>query len=383
MQRVRLSLLAALLWVGLLASVASPAGALPGQVYVTSQRFEHGLMIWRSDSSEIWVLFDGGRALLFPPSAYQSLPENPYMYPPAGYVRPILGFGKVWGRYADVRTGLGWATQPEIGYSATLRIDPGALYLRQIDGLWIAITSGSAWIYVPSPPPQGPAVIWFTADPNPARPGQSVTLRWQVVGAELAQIGLYDTASNSQEPFSLIDDLPLTGSTTITMPVDRPGGVTAIVYAANRSAGAPSPGVSRYAQMALIIGVDSSHAGALTPRATYQPYEHGFMVWREDTSAVLVFWGDANGGQWTSVPATQYSGFRDNPIFDIPAQYVRPIMGFGRVWGNLQYVRDVLGYATGREVGYVTRITPTNGAPESILLPDGRVVQLSGNAWMF
>ena len=383
MKQFRLLLLAALLCAGLLANVALPAGAQSYTVYVTAQRFEHGQMIWRSDSSAIWVLFDSGRAILYPPGAYQRWPDNPYLTPPPGYVRPIFGFGKIWGNDANVRAGLGWATRPEIGYTAQVRDDPGKNYLRQLDGRWIAVDLGSTWSYVDDLPPESPAVIAFSASPNPARPGQTVTLSWQAVGTELVQIGLFDAASGSQEPFSLIDDLPLTGSTPITMPLHMPGGVLAIAWAANRIPGSPPPASSRYAQASLTISVDSSQAGALTPRATYQPFERGFMVWREDTSAVLVFWGGAGGGQWTTVPATRYSGFPDNPIFDIPPQFVRPIMGFGKVWGSLQYVRDMLGYATGREVGYVTRIELQNGTPTSILLPDGRVAKLNRNTWSF
>ena len=383
MMRVRLPLLAALLCVGLLASVVAPAGALSGTVYVTAQRFEHGQMIWWSDSSVIWVLFDSGRAILYPPGAYQRWPDNPYLSPPPGYVRPIFGFGKIWGNDANVRAGLGWATRPEIGYTAERREDPGKNYLRQLDDRWIEVASGTTWSYVDDLPPVEPAVITFTANPNPAQPGQTVTLSWQATGTELVQIGLFDTASGSQEPFSLLDDLPLTGSAPITLPLHMPGGVTAVAWAANHIPGAPPADKSQYAQLALIIGVDSSQSGVLTPRATYQPFERGFMVWREDTSAILVFWGGAGGGQWTTVPATHYSPLPDNPIFDIPPHYVRPIMGFGRVWGNNQYIRDLVGFATGHEVGYVTRIELQNGYPVAVQLPDGRVAKLNRNYWSF
>ena len=382
MARRRWPLLVVLLWVGFLVRFASPAGALPGQTYVTAQRFEHGQMIWRADSGEIWVLLNSGRALLFTGSSYQRLSENPYTTPPQGTIRPILGFGKVWGHYSDVRAGLGWAIRPEIGYTAELRVQPDALYLRQLDGLWIAITSRSAWTYLDGPPSEAPAVITFTASPNPARPGQTVTLSWQAVGTDLVQIGLFDTASGSQEPFSLLDNLPLTGSTPITMPTNMPGGVTAVAWAANHIAGAPPADTAQYAQLALIIGVDSSQAGVLTPRATYQIFERGFLIWREDTSAILVFWG-GTGGQWTTVPATQYSPWPDNPIDAIPPHYARPIMGFGKVWGNLPYVRDWVGFATGPEQGYVTRITLEGSLPTSITLPDGRVARLSGSTWTF
>jgi len=40
--------------------------------------------------------------------------------PPAGMFSPILGFGKVWGHFSQVRQGLGWATDWEKGYTTSI-----------------------------------------------------------------------------------------------------------------------------------------------------------------------------------------------------------------------------------------------------------------------
>ena len=76
-------------------------------VYGTVQEFEYGLMIWRSDTAQIWALIDDGTAFSFPASSYSTLPDNPIFGNPPSRLRPIFGFGKVWGNVANVRNLLG------------------------------------------------------------------------------------------------------------------------------------------------------------------------------------------------------------------------------------------------------------------------------------
>lgn len=53
---------------------------------------------------------------------YGGLPDNPVAVPtPAGRVRPINAFGKVWGNYADIRFAVGWALAGETGFNASFR----------------------------------------------------------------------------------------------------------------------------------------------------------------------------------------------------------------------------------------------------------------------
>ena len=57
---------------------ALPAAAQDEKrVYATAQRYDSGLMIWRSDTGTIWVLADDGRALDFPTSTYASSKPEP------------------------------------------------------------------------------------------------------------------------------------------------------------------------------------------------------------------------------------------------------------------------------------------------------------------
>src|SRR5688572_198314 len=112
MQRSRFVVLLALVGIMLTAIFSVQAQ----DTYVTIQRFESGLMIWRSDNSTIYVLGNNGQALVYPSTSYSNLPDNPIFGTPPSRLRPIFGFGKVWGHAKKVRDLIGWPTLQEIGF---------------------------------------------------------------------------------------------------------------------------------------------------------------------------------------------------------------------------------------------------------------------------
>ncbi|MBN8591533.1 MAG: LysM peptidoglycan-binding domain-containing protein [Anaerolineae bacterium] len=89
---------------------------------VTYQAFERGFMLFRRDNAEISVYSGSvsGSLRNFPVSSYTNLPDNPLGAAPAGLIRPIFGFGKVWGNYPDIQAALGWAISNEQGYITTV-----------------------------------------------------------------------------------------------------------------------------------------------------------------------------------------------------------------------------------------------------------------------
>lgn len=98
------------------------------------QAFDGGIMLWESSEGGIWVLAYDGTATYYPQSVYASRPDNPVTEtPPAGRVKPISGFGKVWGNFSSVRTTLGWGLSAEWGYVATINeVRELNTYLAQI-----------------------------------------------------------------------------------------------------------------------------------------------------------------------------------------------------------------------------------------------------------
>jgi hypothetical protein len=104
------------------------------------QHFEHGLMFWLQDRSEIWALLNSPTEKQFywrtlPNLWVESTPEVPdnTLSPPAGRFVPIRGFGQAWfagGELASkpLRDDLGWATDEETGFTTTLTYYPQGFY---------------------------------------------------------------------------------------------------------------------------------------------------------------------------------------------------------------------------------------------------------------
>lgn len=131
--------------------------ATSSSLYITTQRFEHGLMIWRQDTGTIYVLDDQFRAQVFPLSSYAAWPDNP-IPPVSGTVQPLFGFGKVWGNDATVRQRLGHPLLPEIGFVSAVVEDNENVAFTQIDTSVIHISSSGGWyqsivILTPTPCP--------------------------------------------------------------------------------------------------------------------------------------------------------------------------------------------------------------------------------------
>ncbi len=90
------------------------------QIPAAHQLYEAGEMIWRSDRTEIVVLYSDGTYQRFD-DTYEEGEELQYPEelgePPHEDALPIRGFGKVWSQNASVRAKLGWATGHEIAYT--------------------------------------------------------------------------------------------------------------------------------------------------------------------------------------------------------------------------------------------------------------------------
>jgi len=371
----------------LLASITLLLSAMPAlaqstpTVYSTAQRFESGLMIWRSDTAFIWVLGNNGRVLNFPASSYSGLPDNPIFGSPPGRLRPILGFGKVWGNNRSVRDLLGWPTLPEIGFNMPIVYTNRTYYLTQLDGTIIQINPDNTWTRATSSPPPTARILSFTASADAVVPGQPLTLAWSVEGTQVVLIEVYNQADNSLVTF--LPDLPLASSTTITTPAGLTNNLRIVIWGANRyqPRGTLVNMYERLVQSQLIIGVNVAES-SVTTQAAYQPYERGFMLWRADTGGVMMF--STTAPHVAFFRQSDYEGLPDNPITSVPTGFIRPINGFGRVWGNFQHARDSLGYATGAEQGYTLTARILGGGAISYTLPDGRVATVDGlGAWHF
>lgn len=272
-----------------LAYVPSPAAAQQsssGSTYAAYQEFEQGFMVWREDTGEILTFISSQNILYrFPEATYDKLPANPVLdAPPSGLVKPIRGFGRVWGNFPQVRFQLGWGKVSEFGYSASSTVALG--YPN-----WEQITL-----------PNG-AIVRFFPD-----------------------------------------------NTWHSPPVDPP--VT------------PQPAI-RFTTGAI------------------QEFVGGKMLYMADTGTIWVL---TNQGDAYSFLTQDYGYLPENPVWAAaPPGYIKPFLGFGKVWGNFLSVRNELSWALSPENSYGMQLSHNvNQSWISIQLPNGQWVDIITNrSWHY
>ncbi|MBI3242167.1 MAG: hypothetical protein HYZ49_07730 [Chloroflexi bacterium] len=137
--------------------VAATAVAVPTSSYPTPnqigftaayQPFERGFMIYVPDRKAVWVFvqpdaatpraFSAGLWLAYSDTFKEGEPEtDPALTAPEGLIQPKRGFGKVWRENGPVEAALGWATEIELPYPATItdyalgRFDGAGVFVAQ------------------------------------------------------------------------------------------------------------------------------------------------------------------------------------------------------------------------------------------------------------
>lgn len=120
--------------------IAPTCPAEQAVVSMTWQPFERGMMLWRSDTREIYALLNNGIFLNYQDTWNgQTLPQET---PPNGLRQPQRGFGTVWlaNQPPTLRSSIGWATADESSYTAEIERISGStaststIYLTLPDG---------------------------------------------------------------------------------------------------------------------------------------------------------------------------------------------------------------------------------------------------------
>ncbi len=86
-------------------------------IFVAWQPFERGVMLWLSNTRQIWVM-TGDHRLRIVDDDYQEGDPTPAAVAPDGLETPKRGFGRVWELLGGADGPLGWATGDEYGYDA-------------------------------------------------------------------------------------------------------------------------------------------------------------------------------------------------------------------------------------------------------------------------
>ncbi|MEJ2747879.1 MAG: hypothetical protein P8183_08210 [Anaerolineae bacterium] len=254
--------------------------------YAAYQEFEHGFMVWREDSGEILAFARWPNVVYrFPEASYDHLANNPAPEePPSGLVKPIRGFGRVWGNFSYVRSRLGWGTISEFGYTATASIVLGYPNWEQItlpDGAPVNFLPNNSWSQ--------------TAPPLPTTPPP-----------------VYQVTSGA-----------------------------------------------------------------------FQAFERGIMLYAANSGTIWVL---TDSGVAHTFRSQDYGYLPENPVWEAPPSgYVRPILGFGKVWGNFPNIRSDLGWAVMYEDGYQMWLNHNaNFSQAAIQLPDGQWIDIATNgSWQY
>lgn len=132
--------------------IGCPAGNPPDVLTRAGaiQPFENGLMIWLDP--HIYVLYSASDSFIRFNDTFQEGvdPETSDETAPAGLQAPVRGFLKVWQSSPDIRSGLGWATQPETGgQTTTLSFQNGMMiwFQNRPDTIALISTDGGAGVW--------------------------------------------------------------------------------------------------------------------------------------------------------------------------------------------------------------------------------------------
>jgi hypothetical protein len=113
-----------------------------GEVQAAYEVFENGYMLWRGDTSDIYVLLNTGVVRVIKDRWQGEIITFPDQ-PPAGLYQPMRGFGRVWVDDPALRKAIGWAVTLEQGYTMNYQLSSDfspRLYVNWPDGTVIYLS---------------------------------------------------------------------------------------------------------------------------------------------------------------------------------------------------------------------------------------------------
>ncbi len=97
------------------------------------QPFEHGAMIWFSDTAQIYVLTADSRLRVYEDVFVEGM-ADPEATAPEGLLAPVRGFGRLWGALGGPAGALGWATASEQGFDSARQAAGRTSYTTYVQG---------------------------------------------------------------------------------------------------------------------------------------------------------------------------------------------------------------------------------------------------------
>ncbi len=112
-------------------------------IWMAEQSFQRGVMFWRQDNTQIYVLYHNGGWGMYKDTWQEGDPESSCSG--GSPLTPIRGFGKVWCTVSAVRNGLGGATGGEQGFNGIVQDFQQGAIIRTDAGQNYVLYSGNGW----------------------------------------------------------------------------------------------------------------------------------------------------------------------------------------------------------------------------------------------
>lgn len=121
-------------WLGPMTGFDACPQEPPRAVFAAWQPFEGGVMLWFSDTHEIWAMTNADHRVQVFADTYVNGEPNPPDDAPQDRFTPKRGFGKVWQTLGGPGSPLGWAYAPETGFDSARQAAGSRSYTTFIQG---------------------------------------------------------------------------------------------------------------------------------------------------------------------------------------------------------------------------------------------------------
>jgi hypothetical protein len=240
---------------------------------------------------------------------------------------------------------------------------------------------------LPAPPiVSGPRILSFVAAPETVERGGTVTVSWQVTGA--TTLGVWLLSPDGRLSVS-VPNPPLIGSWTVPLGDWYTDAALFMLFADDAVGNRVQASVTVHIICPYTYFFGSAGSGATCPlgpaatvQAAFQKFEHGYMLWRADTSEILVLYQTGRVERYKDSWQGETITYSETP----PPGLYQPVRGFGKVWVDNAQVRQGLGWAVALEQGYTMQYQQSSDFKYARLYmtwPDGTVIYTVETSWAY
>jgi hypothetical protein len=221
-------------------------------------------------------------------------------------------------------------------------------------------------------------VLRLEVEPTNPERGGTITVTWEVIGVESVSIRLEGAEYRSPEYFGL--ELPPSGTETFTLPIHdyfAEGGT--LHLSSNQGGAEASVGIRIQCPFTVMSAEQRCPMAEKQVEATYQPFEHGMIVWLNDEIYPGFIMHDEG---YILLPGLEGSAPNEAP----PAGLFAAEGALAELWNrhgenpNGPLIRDSIGWATAPSQSYTAQVQVgpflRDVVKVYVRLPDERIVEI-------